>query len=163
MIFKNLYSLQNAQRYIFQLICIKLCKCLNCFLKTHNKQLNKYSLNFIFYFYQKKKVLKNGSSSDWVALTRKNTGQVISQPVFTSIRVKINQVWVEYFRVKLSWIRKFWLFLSCLLNMTENNSLYHDCSLNTINPVVNISIYIVYSQFTLLKKKKKSKAHKYNL
>ena len=39
--------------------------------------------------------------------------------------------------------------------MTENNSLYHDCSLNTINPVVNISIYIVYSPFTLLKKKKK--------
>ena len=41
--------------------------------------------------------------------------------------------------------------------MTENNSLYHDCSLNTINPVVNISIYIVYSPFTLLEKKKKKK------
>ena len=41
--------------------------------------------------------------------------------------------------------------------MTENNNLYHDCSLNTINPVVNISIYIMYSPFTLFKKKKKKR------
>ena len=60
LISKNLYSLQNAQPFIFQLICMQLCKCLNCFLKTHNKQLNQYCLNFIF-FNTKKKVLKNGS------------------------------------------------------------------------------------------------------
>ena len=69
LISKNLYSLQNAQPFIFQLICMQLCKCLNCFLKSHNKQLNQYCLNF--FFFQKKKVLKNGSSWGRVRLTRK--------------------------------------------------------------------------------------------
>ena len=34
---------------------MQLCKCLNCFFKTHNKQLNQYCLNFIFLFFTKKK------------------------------------------------------------------------------------------------------------
>ena len=29
---------------------MQLCKCLNCFLKAHNKQLNQYFLNFIIFF-----------------------------------------------------------------------------------------------------------------
>ena len=58
LISKNLYSLQNAQPFIFQLICMQLCKCINCFLKTHNKQLNQYCLNFTIFFTKKKKVLK---------------------------------------------------------------------------------------------------------
>ena len=58
LISKNLYLLQNAQPFIFQLICIQLCKCINCFLKSHNKQLNQYCLNFTIFFTQKKKVLK---------------------------------------------------------------------------------------------------------
>ena len=40
LISKNFYSLQNAQPFIFQLICMQLCKCINCFLKSHNKQTN---------------------------------------------------------------------------------------------------------------------------
>ena len=58
LISKNLYSLQNAQPFIFQLICMQLCKCINCFLKTHNKQLNQYCLNFTFFFTKKKSFKK---------------------------------------------------------------------------------------------------------
>ena len=58
LISKNLYSLQNAQPFIFQLICMQLCICINCFLKAHNKQLNQYCLNFTIFFTKKKKVLK---------------------------------------------------------------------------------------------------------
>ena len=88
LISKNLYSVQNAQSFIFQLICMQLCKCINCFLKTHNKQLNQYCLNFTIFF-TKKKVFKKkvwvrvGSrvGSGWPA---KNTGRVTGQPVFVS-------------------------------------------------------------------------------
>ena len=52
LISKNLCSLQNSQPFIFQLICMQLCKCINCFLKAHSKQLNQYCLNFIIIFYQ---------------------------------------------------------------------------------------------------------------
>ena len=55
---KNLYSLQNAQPFIYQLICMQLCKCINCFSKAHNKQLNQYCLNFTIFFYQKKSFKK---------------------------------------------------------------------------------------------------------
>ena len=54
----NLYSLQNAQPFIYQLICMQLCKCINCFSKAHNKQLNQYCLNFTIFFYQKKSFKK---------------------------------------------------------------------------------------------------------
>ena len=55
LIFKKLYSLQNSQSFIFQLIYMQLCKCLNCFLKTHNKQLNQYCLNFIIFLPKNKR------------------------------------------------------------------------------------------------------------
>ena len=58
LISKNLYSLQNVQPFIFQLICMQLCKCINCFLKAHNKQLNQYCLNFPIFFLPKKKSFK---------------------------------------------------------------------------------------------------------
>ena len=58
LISKNLYSLKNAQPFIFQLICMQLCKYINYFLKTHNKQLNQYCLNFTIFFTQKKKSFK---------------------------------------------------------------------------------------------------------
>ena len=58
LISKNLYSLPNAQLFIFQFICMQLYKCLNCFLKTHNKQLNQYCLNFIFFNTKKKSFKK---------------------------------------------------------------------------------------------------------
>ena len=58
LISKNLYSLQNVQPFIFQLICMQLCKCINCFLKPYNKQLNQYCLNFYYFFYPKKKVFR---------------------------------------------------------------------------------------------------------
>ena len=76
LISKNLYSLQNVQPFIFQLICLQLCKCINCFLKAHNKQLNQYCLNFTIFLPKKKKVLKKwfgfgfgfglGCKSGWV-------------------------------------------------------------------------------------------------
>ena len=103
LISKNLYSLQNAQPFIFQLICMQLCKCINCFLKAHNKQLNQYCLNFTIF--TQKKVLKNGLGLGLlvgrVELTRKkNTGRVTGQPVFASGQK--NRVRVRYFsgRVK---------------------------------------------------------------
>ena len=58
LISKNLYSLQNTQPFIIQLICMQLYKCLNCFLKVYNKQLNQYCLNFTFFFYYQKKKFK---------------------------------------------------------------------------------------------------------
>ena len=67
LISKNLYSLQNAQPFFFQLICMQLCKCLNCFLKTHNKQLNQYCLNFIFFNPKKKKSFKKWFGSSLVS------------------------------------------------------------------------------------------------
>ena len=39
---------------------MQLGKCINCFLKTHNKQLNQYCLNFTIF--TQKKFKKNGSS-----------------------------------------------------------------------------------------------------
>ena len=56
LISKNLYSLQNAQPFIFQLICMQLYKYLNFFLKSHNK--HPYYLNFTIFFTQEKKFLK---------------------------------------------------------------------------------------------------------
>ena len=83
LISKNLYSLQNAQPFIFQLICMQLCKCINCFLKPYNKQLNQYCLNFYYFFYPKKKVLKK-----WFGfrLGRKS-GRVDSQKIRVGSRV----------------------------------------------------------------------------
>ena len=85
LISKNLYLLQNAQQFIFQLICMQLCKCINYFLKPYNKQLNQYCLHFTIFFTPKKKVLKKwfgfGFGSSWPAI---NTGRVTGQPVFAS-------------------------------------------------------------------------------
>ena len=75
MISKNLYSLQNAQPFIFQLICMQLCKCIHCFLKAHNKQLNQYYLNYTTCFTQKKKLVRVGS-------TRKKKTRVESRSAY---------------------------------------------------------------------------------
>ena len=101
LISKNLLSLQNAQPFIFQLICMQLCTCINCFLKAHNKQLNQYCLNFTIFFTQKKKVFKKMVPvSVRVGLTCKKHGS--SQPVFAS--GKKNGVQVGYFSGR---VRKF--------------------------------------------------------
>ena len=64
---------------------MKLCKCLNCFLKTHNKQLNQYCLDFTIFFYPKKKVLKK-----WFGFgSGHGSGQVTGQPVFASGKKKL--------------------------------------------------------------------------
>ena len=69
---------------------MQLCRCINCFLKPHNKQLNQYCLNFTIFFTPKKKSFKK---MVWVrvGLTRKNTGQ----PIFASGQK--NRVRVRYF------------------------------------------------------------------
>ena len=78
LIYKNLYSLQNVQPFIFQLICMQLCKCINCILKPYNKQLNQYCLNFTIFFFTQKKSFKKmvrirvelWDKSGWLEKTR---------------------------------------------------------------------------------------------
>ena len=97
MIFKNLYSLQNVQSFIFQSICMELCKCLNCFLEAHNKQLNQYCLLFFFFFLKKKQSLKKWFGSQG-GLTWKNTGRVTNQPIFAlskKIKFELGIFWVR--------------------------------------------------------------------
>ena len=97
LISKNLYLLQNAQPFIFQLVCMQLCKYLNCFLKTHNKQLNQYCLNFTIFFTQKKKYYKNSSGS-------KRLGHGLGHgSTRFCFRLK-NRVWIGYC---LGWVKKF--------------------------------------------------------
>ena len=76
LISKNLYSLQNVQPFIFQLICMQLRKCINCFPKAQNKQLNQYCLNFTI-FYQKKvlkKWFRSSCKSGWVNSQKHGSG-----------------------------------------------------------------------------------------
>ena len=73
------------QPFIFQIICLQLCKGLNYFLKTYNKKLNQYCLSFIvFLAKKKKKVLNMVRVTGWVKLTCKKIGQVTGQPIFAS-------------------------------------------------------------------------------
>ena len=97
LIFKNLYSLQNAQPFIFQLIYIQLCKCINCFLKSHNKQLNQYCLNFTIFLPKKKSFKRMVRIQVELGWPAKNMGRVTGQPVF-ALGQK-NRVRVGYFRV----------------------------------------------------------------
>ena len=93
----NHYSLQIAQSFIFQFICMQLCKCLNCFLKTHNKQLNQYCLNssFFFFFTKKKKGFKNGlghesdCGSGWVDLQKTQAKSQVNPFLFSIKKKKI--------------------------------------------------------------------------
>ena len=78
LISKNLYSLQNGQPFIFQLICMQLYKCTNYFLKPHNKKLNQYCLNFTIFLPKKKKFLKNGSGSGWVDPQKTRVGSHVN-------------------------------------------------------------------------------------
>ena len=115
LISKNLCSLQNSQPFIFQLICMQLCKCINCFLKPHNKQLNQYCLNFTIFYPKNIKKKKKNLVRVWVELQvgsswlAKNTGRVMGLPVFASGQK--NRVRVEYFS---GHVRKFWSVLPCL-------------------------------------------------
>ena len=95
---KNLYSLQNAQPFIFQLICMQLCKYIDCFLKVHNKQLNQYCLNLIFFFYPKKSLKKKyGSSSGQVDPTKTQVGSQVNLFLLRikKIRFRLNIFQVE--------------------------------------------------------------------
>ena len=114
LISKNFYSLQNAQPFIFQLICMQLCKCINCFLKSHNKQLNQYCLNFTIFVIKKKKFLKNGSGSGQVD-PQKTRVRTRVNPFLLRIKKKNN--WV---RVGSGRVRKFWPVLPCLLAVHNN-------------------------------------------
>ena len=72
---------------------MQLCICINCFLKTHNKQLNQYCLNFTSFFFlsKKKKSFKKIGSRQ----VRVGSGRVTGQPIF-ALGQK-NQVQVGYF------------------------------------------------------------------
>ena len=105
LISKNLYSLLNVQPFIFQFICMQLCKYLNCFPKTHNKQINQYCLNFIIIF-TKKNVLKNGSGrkSGRVDLQKTRVGSQVNSFLFQVKKIKFRS---GIFWIGLNWIRKF--------------------------------------------------------
>ena len=100
MISKNLYSLQNAQPFIFQLICMQLYKYLNCFLKTHKKQLNQYCLNF--FFFTKKKFLKKwfrfGSGRVELSLKKHGSGHRLTR--FVSDKKKKIEFGSNIFRAR---------------------------------------------------------------
>ena len=145
MISKNLYSLQNTQPFIFQLICMQLCKCLNCFLKPHNKQLNQY---YLLLFFTKKEILKNGSG--WPA---KNTGRVTGQPIFTLGQK--NQVRVEYFSRR---VRKFLSVLPCL-SKSMNFMKIATITYLHVSPVVSHTINVKPSVWC---KEEKKEIKRYN-
>ena len=73
---------------------MQLCICINCFLKTHNKQLNQYCLNFTSFFFlsKKKRVLKK------LVLDRFGSGQVES-------RVNPFLLWVKKIKFRLGIFR----------------------------------------------------------
>ena len=73
---------------------MQLCICINCFLKTHNKQLNQYCLNFTssFFLSKKKRVLKK------LVLDRFGSGQVES-------RVNLFLLWVKKIKFRLGIFR----------------------------------------------------------
>ena len=101
LIFKNIYSLQNAQLFFVQLICMQLCKYINCFLKTHNKQLNQYCLNFSIFFTKKKKVLKkwfgfgSGRESGRVDLQKTRVGSRVNPFLLKVKKSGSNRVFFE--------------------------------------------------------------------
>ena len=107
LISKNLYLLQNAQPFIFQLICIQLCKCINCFLKPHNKQLNQYCLNFTIFFLPKKKKILNGFGSGLglgrVDPQKPRVGSRVNLFLLHVKKKKKNRVWIGYFS---GWVGK---------------------------------------------------------
>ena len=117
---------------------MQLCKCINCFLKAHNKQLNQYCLNFIIFF-TKKKVLKK-----WFGF---GSGRELSRvdPHKTWVESRVNpfcfgsknRVRIGYFsgQVGSGRVRKFWPVLPCLpiitiilqhsqCKLTRKNSLF---------------------------------------
>ena len=110
------YRILNHMQFIFQLICMQLCKCINFFLKAHNKQLSQYCLNFTIFLPKKKSFKKNGSG--WVrsqvglGWPAKNMGLVTGQPVFCfgSKKSSSDQVFLGSGQ-----LRKFWPILPCLV------------------------------------------------
>ena len=114
LISKNLYSLQNTQLFIFQLICMQLCKCINYFLKAHEKQSNQYCFNFTIFLYPKKKVLKKwfrfGPSRGLGGVDRKKHGSSHRSTCFC-FRLKKSGLDQVFFG--LGRIRIFWPILPC--------------------------------------------------
>ena len=91
---------------------MQLCKCLNCFLKTYNKQLNQYCLNFINFFLPKKKSFKknslgSGRVTGRVGLTRKKHGLGHGSTHFL--------LWVKKigFESSIFWVRSGQKILTC--------------------------------------------------
>ena len=78
---------------------MQLCKCINFFLKTHNKQINQYCLNFTIFFTQKKSLKKmvrvQVESCVGLGWPAKNIGRITGQPVFAL--GKKNRVRVGHF------------------------------------------------------------------
>ena len=76
---------------------MQLCKCINCFLKAHNKQLNKYCLNFIIFLPPKKKFIKKwfGFGSGWVDPQKTQIGSRVNPFL---LRVKKNRIQVESYQ-----------------------------------------------------------------
>ena len=122
---------------------MQLCKGLNCFLKTHNKQLNQYYCNFIVLYPKKKKSFKKWFGL-WVVLwvgscwLAKKKSWVTGQPIFASGQ----KMGLESGRV-----RKFWPVLPCLILTyyffstiynRENKNCGKKLSINFLNQCENV-------------------------
>lgn len=108
---KNLYSLLMLQPFIFQIICLQLCKGLNYFLKTYNKKLNQYCLSFIvFLAKKKKKSFKYGSGHGLgqVDLQKNRSSHGSTHICFGSTNLNLDQVFSGQ-------VSKFWPILLCLI------------------------------------------------
>ena len=78
---------------------MQLCKCLNCFLKIHKKQLNQYYPFFYFFFLPKKKGFKKWLGSGC------RSSQV--DPQKTQVRSQVNPflLWIKKIRFMLGIFR----------------------------------------------------------
>ena len=91
---------------------MQLCKCFNCFLKAHNKQLNQYCLNFTIFFTQKKKVLKK-----WFGFgSGRRLGRVDLQKTRDGSQINLFLLQVKKKKnSSSSRVRKFWPVVPCLV------------------------------------------------
>ena len=99
---------------------MQLCICINCFLKTHNKQLNQYCLNFNIFFTKKKSFKKMVRVRVWIG-SQVGSGWLAITPIESRVNpfllwAKKNKFESGIFRVGLGWVRRLWPVLPCLLN-----------------------------------------------
>ena len=114
--FKNLYTLQNTQLFVFQLIYMQLRKWLNSFFKAHKKQLNQYCTNFTIFLPKKKSFKK-------IVRVRVESSRVDPQKTQVESQVNLFLLCVKKFWVRVGYfsgrVKKFWPVFPCLYMRIE--------------------------------------------